>query len=115
MVRAKNTQRGKTKIAIIGFGSTDPAIEEARTRLSKQGVQTSYLRLRALPLADSVKDFIAAHKHVYVVELNTDAQLCQLIQLHVPELVMRIRACNHNDGLPVTARWITEAILEQER
>lgn len=103
------------KVAIIGFGSADPAIEEARTRLSKQGVQTSYLRLRALPLADSVKDFVAAHEHVYVVELNTDAQLCQLIKLHVPEHILRIRACNHSDGLPLTARWITEAILEQER
>jgi len=27
---------------------------------------------------------------------------------------MRLIPCNHSDGLPLTARWITEAILEKE-
>jgi 2-oxoglutarate ferredoxin oxidoreductase subunit alpha len=103
------------EVALIGFGSADPAIEEARARLAKQGLRTSYLRLRALPLAESVKSFVAAHRRVYVIELNTDAQMCQLLRLHAPEHATRLVACNHSDGLPLTARWITEAILEKER
>jgi 2-oxoglutarate ferredoxin oxidoreductase subunit alpha len=103
------------EVAILGFGSTDPAIEEARARLNQQGLKTSYLRLRALPLADSVKNFVAAHPRVYVVEMNTDAQMCQLLRLHVPEHATRLIPCPHSDGLPLTARWITETILEKER
>ncbi len=102
------------EVALIGFGSADPAIKETRIRLEKQGLKTSYLRLRALPPTDSVREFIAAHRRVYVVELNTDAQLLQLLRLHAPEHAARLIACNHSDGLPLTARWITEAILEKE-
>jgi 2-oxoglutarate ferredoxin oxidoreductase subunit alpha len=102
------------EVAIIGFGSADPAIEEARTRLVKQGIKTSSLRLRALPLANSVQDFVAAHQRVYVLELNTDAQMLQLLRLHTPEHAARLIACNHSDGLPLTARWITEAVLKLE-
>ena len=104
---------GKT-IAIIGYGSTDPSIDEARHMLMQKGVKTSYLRLRALPLADSARDFIAAHKRSYVVELNSDAQMCQLLRLHAPELATSIKPCNHNDGMPLTAAWITAALLEKE-
>jgi len=100
--------------AIISFGSAHPAVEETRARLARQGIKASYLRLRALPLADSVKDFVAAHQRVYVVELNTDAQMLQFLRLHVPEHAARLIACNHSDGLPLTARWITDAILEKE-
>lgn len=103
------------EIAIIGFGSTDPAIVEARDMLAAKGIKTSYMRLRALPLANSVKDFVAAHQRVYVVELTTDAQLHQLLTVHVPDKATRLRTCNHNDGMPLTARWIAEAILEKEK
>lgn len=102
------------EIAFISYGSADPAIIEARARLEQQGVKTSYLRLRALPLANSVKDFIAAHKRTYVVELNYDAQMLQLLRLHAPELAMHLKACNLCDGLPLSARWITETIMAQE-
>lgn len=102
------------EVAIISYGSADPAVEEARARLAKAGVKTSYLRVRALPLTESVKDFIAAYPRVYVVELNTDGQMCQLVRLHAPDLAGRVRACHHSDGLPLTARWITEAILRLE-
>jgi 2-oxoglutarate ferredoxin oxidoreductase subunit alpha len=84
---------------------------EARNRLEQAGVATSYLRLRALPLSESVKEFVAAHAKIYVIEMNTDAQMCQLVRLHVPEHAARILPLNHNDGLPLTARWITEHVM----
>ncbi len=102
------------EIAIISYGSADPAVVETRARLERDGIKVSYLRLRALPIADSVKDFIAAHQRVYVVELNTDAQMLQLLRLHTPEHAARLIACNWGDGLPLTARWITNAIKTQE-
>lgn len=102
------------EIGIVGYGSTHPAIVEARNRLAARGIMTSYMRLRSLPLAESVGDFIRAHDRVYVVELNSDAQMLQLLRLDTPELAGRIVPLNHNDGLPLTARWITEAMEKME-
>lgn len=96
------------EIGIISFGSNDPAIVEARSRLAQAGVRASYMRLRALPLTETVRRFVAAHKQVFVVEMNSDAQMCQLLRLHVPERAVDIKAANHSDGLPLTARWVSE-------
>ncbi len=101
-------------IGLIGYGSTDPAIVEARSRLAAKGVKTSYLRLRALPLSESVESFVRAHDRVYLVELNTDAQMTQLVRLDTPELAAKVIPLNHNDGLPLTARWIVDALEKME-
>lgn len=101
-------QAAGAEVGIISYGSNDPAIVEARARLEQAGLRTSYLRLRALPLTETVRGFIAAHKQVFVVEMNSDAQMCQLLRLHVPERAADIRPANHSDGLPLTARWVTE-------
>ncbi len=102
------------EIGIIGYGSTDPAIVEARTLLAKKGIKTSYMRVRALPLSESVSSFIRAHDRVYVVEMNTDAQMAQLLRLDTPDLAARISQLNKNDGLPLTARWISESLQKME-
>jgi 2-oxoglutarate/2-oxoacid ferredoxin oxidoreductase subunit alpha len=102
------------EVGIISFGSADPSVAEARAMLEAQGLKTSYLRLRALPLNQVTADFIAAHKRIYVVELNTDAQMCQLLRLHAPEYATRVQPANHNDGMPLTAKWITSTILKKE-
>lgn len=103
------------QIGIIAYGSTDPAIHEARDRLRTLGITSSYLRIRALPLEETLRAFIAKHERVYVVELNQDGQMHQLIQLHVPEHAMQIRSVCICDGLPMSARFVTEAITKQER
>ncbi len=101
-------------VGILSYGSADMPIAEARHQLAEKGLQTSYLRVRALPLAEEVRAFVQAHQRVYVVELNTDAQMCQLVRLHVPEVAAHVIPCNHSDGLPLTANWISTAILEKE-
>ena len=98
------------EVGIVSFGSNHPAVVEARARLAGAGLATSYLRLRALPLTDAVRDFVAAHRRVYVIEMNSDAQMCQLLRLHVPEHAPQILPANHSDGMPLTARWITEFV-----
>jgi 2-oxoglutarate ferredoxin oxidoreductase subunit alpha len=104
------------KVGIIAYGSTDPAIVEARDRLRNQyGLDTSYLRLRALPLSDEVKQFVAAHDRVYVIELNSDGQMHQLLQLHTPEHATKLLSIAHNDGLPLTPRFVSEQIKEMEQ
>ncbi len=102
------------KIGIIAYGSTDAAVQEGRDRLKKEGVATSYMRLRALPLTESVRDFVAAHDHVYVIELNQDGQMHQLVQLHAPDFASKVRSARICNGLPLSARFVVEAITEQE-
>lgn len=103
------------EIGIIGVGTAEPAIEEARDRLREQGIETSYLRVRALPLEDTLTDFVSKHKRVYVVELNVEGQMRSLIRLFLPERSIDIRSACHCDGLPLTADWVANAIQEQER
>jgi 2-oxoglutarate ferredoxin oxidoreductase subunit alpha len=103
-----------SEIGLIGYGSTESAIQEARARLAQQGVATDFMRIRAVPFNDSVADFVRQHERVYVVEMNTDAQMRQLLQLELPDQATKLQALNLNDGLPLTARWIMEALLNQE-
>ena len=105
----------QARVGIISYGSADPPVVEARDRLAAEGLETSYLRVRALPLGPEVADFVAAHDHVYVVELNFDGQMCSLVRLHLPEHAAQVRSVAHCDGLPLTARFVTEAILTKER
>jgi 2-oxoglutarate/2-oxoacid ferredoxin oxidoreductase subunit alpha len=102
-------------IGIIAYGSTDAAVLEARDRLAAQGITTSYLRVRALPLGDATTQFVARYDRIYVVEMNQDGQMQQLVQLHMPERAASIRSARNNNGLPMSARFITEAILKQEQ
>jgi 2-oxoglutarate ferredoxin oxidoreductase subunit alpha len=109
-------EREGAKIGIIAFGTADPAIVESRDRLrNNHGIETSYIRLRALPLGDEAAEFIAKYDRLYVVELNTDAQLHQLLQLHTPEHAVKLISVAYNDGLPLTPRYVTERIHELEQ
>ena len=101
-------------IGFIGFGSTDPAIIEARDRLAPFGVESSYLRIRALPISLTLLDFITSHDRVYVVEMNIEGQLHKLIQIQYPELATKLCSLAHCDGLPLTATWIVNQTLEKE-
>ncbi len=101
-------------IGIIAYGTTEPALREARDRLAAAGTPTSFMRLRALPLNDDAGAFIAAHDRCYVVELNRDGQMHTILSAELPGLATRLVPLAHLDGMPLTARWVVEAILAQE-
>ena len=98
------------KIGIISVGSADPAVEEARAHLAKDGLPTDYLRVRAVPFTEEVEQFIRDHERVYVVELNRDGQLRQLLLMNMPEELAHKTAQSGrtSDGMPLSARWVKE-------
>ena len=98
------------EIGIISVGSNDAGIAEARARLAKAGVKTSYLRLRALPINEAVSDFVAKYAKVHVIENNFDGQLHTILSSELPEYATRLVKTAKCDGLPLSARWITEQI-----
>jgi 2-oxoglutarate ferredoxin oxidoreductase subunit alpha len=108
-----HTMKG-ARVAILAFGSTDPAIQEARDRLADLGVPSDYLRLRALPISDEVLDFLRNHERVYVVEMNRDGQLRQILSTEITGCETTLVSLAHNDGLALTAAWIQAAIMVEE-
>lgn len=102
------------RIGIIATGSVHPAVVEARDILGKQGIPTDYLRVRALPLADEVRDFLASHDQVFVVEVNRDGQLFDLITMRYPAESCRMIKLAHMDGMPLTAKWIVNHVSGNE-
>ncbi len=109
------TTQADAKIGLISYGSNDPAVVEAMDRLSEQNVNSGYLRVRALPFTAEVEAFIHKYERIYVIENNYNGQMAQLLRMDYPALATRIVSLANCDGLPLTARWITESVLEQEQ
>lgn len=102
-------------LGILAYGSSHHAVVEARDILAAGGLATDYLRLRALPVASSVADFVAGHSRVYVVEQNRDGQMQQILQVELgAQLAARLVSIRHYDGLPLFAADLVEAIRQQE-
>jgi 2-oxoglutarate ferredoxin oxidoreductase subunit alpha len=102
-----------TRLGVIYFGSTSPAMHEALDALERDGVELDALRLRAFPFAEEVYDFIAEHEQVFVVEQNRDAQLRMLLVNEGTADPSRLISVLHFDGTPVTARFIIGEIAEK--
>ena len=101
-------------IGVIAFGSTEPAVQEARFHLAQAGIKTDFMRIRAIPFTQEVTDFVRDHEKVYVVEMNRDGQLHQLLSLEYSAQCVKLISLAHLDGLPLTARWVEEAIKAKE-
>lgn len=99
-----------TKLGAIYYGSTSPAMTEARDRLAEQGIALDLLRVRGFPFHDDVRAFIDAHATVFVVEQNRDAQLRTLLVNELDLDPARLQRVLHYDGTPITARFIVGAI-----
>jgi len=107
-------ERGRP-CAILAYGTTHHAVVEARDRLRAAGVDTDYLRVRALPFSAEVADFIGRHERVYVVEQNRDGQVYGLLRSELPgTLADRLRSIRHYNGMPIDASVIIDPLIEAE-
>ena len=97
--------------AILAMGSSHAACVEARDRLAAQNVALNYCRVRAFPFSDSVREFIARHDVVYVVEQNRDAQLRTLLMLDSEADPVKLKPLLHYDGMPLNAGFVVTRVL----
>ncbi|MDO8439625.1 MAG: 2-oxoacid:acceptor oxidoreductase subunit alpha, partial [Polaromonas sp.] len=102
----------KTRLGVIYFGSTSPAMNEALDVLSEAGIHLDALRLRAFPFPAIVAQFLAEHEKVFVVEQNRDAQMHSLLVNELDVDPARLVRVLHYDGTPITARFITGVITQ---
>jgi 2-oxoglutarate/2-oxoacid ferredoxin oxidoreductase subunit alpha len=105
------TKPGAT-IGVIGYGSTEAAILEAIHQLeTEHGIQTDFLRVRALPFTQEVADFVTKYDQILVVEQNRDGQLKQLLTVEYPNQAPNLKSVAFGDGMPASAKWVREGIL----
>ena len=107
--------KSDAEIGIIGMGSTHDAMIEAQDLLAEMGIQADYMRVRALPASIAVREFIASHARNYVVELNRDGQLKQILSLEISEYSEKLISISEIGGLPLTAAWTAESIYLKEK
>ena len=101
-----------TRLGAIYFGSTSPAMDEAEEMLGERGIHLDLLRVRGFPFHNDVRNFIAEHDQVFVVEQNRDGQLRTLLVNELEIDPAKLTRVLHFDGTPITARFITDAIAD---
>ena len=103
-----------TKDGMIYFGTTTASAEEALDILSDKGMLIDALRVRGFPFNSGVEEFIEQHDRVFIVEQNRDAQLRSMLINECEIDPQKLKPLLCYDGLPVTARWIVDAVLSSD-
>jgi 2-oxoglutarate ferredoxin oxidoreductase subunit alpha len=88
-------------------------MKETMDRLEAHDFYLDTMRIRAFPSHKDVEDFIASHEKIFLVEQNRDAQLKTLLVNECEINPRKIISILHYDGTPITALFITSAILNQ--
>ena len=100
-------------VTLIGWGSTDGTIREARALLAEQGITANQLQIRWLvPLhGDEIVRILGKAKHTIIVENNFSGQFARYLRSEtsfVPNGNIR-----KYDGEPFMPHHIAEAVREQ--
>lgn len=99
-------------VGVIGYGSTEAAILEAQYQLdTEHGIKSDFLRVRALPFSKEVDAFLAKYNQIFVVEMNRDGQMNQILLTEYPQFAVNFKSVAFGDGMPASAKWVREGIL----
>jgi 2-oxoglutarate/2-oxoacid ferredoxin oxidoreductase subunit alpha len=104
-----------SEIGLVSIGSCDGAIHEAMDVLKAEGVGVDYMRVRAFPFTEDVERFLSAHKLLFVVEQNRDAQFKSLLTLETKVEKSKLRSLLSYDGLPISSKFIVDGVLAEVR
>jgi 2-oxoglutarate ferredoxin oxidoreductase subunit alpha len=106
-----HTMKGAT-VGIIAYGSTEAAVLEARHQLNTEhGIKSDFLRIRALPFTKEVDKFLAKYDQIFVVEMNRDGQMDQILKTEYAQFAPKFKSVAFGDGMPASAKWVREGIL----
>ena len=100
----------RTRVGVLHYGSTAPAMDEAQALLARDGLHVDTLRIRAFPLALEIAEFVRDHEQVFVVEQNRDAQMRTLLTTDLGIAPAQLTSILHFSGMPITARFIVREI-----
>jgi 2-oxoglutarate ferredoxin oxidoreductase subunit alpha len=71
------------------------------------------MRVRSFPFSEDVERFLAAHRLLFVVEQNRDAQFRSLLTLETPVEKSKLRSLLHYSGLPISSSFIVDGVLAE--
>jgi 2-oxoglutarate ferredoxin oxidoreductase subunit alpha len=60
-----------------------------------------------------VEAFLAAHRTIFVIEQNRDAQLKSLLTLETPVEKSKLRSILHYSGLSISSQVIVDGVLAE--
>ncbi len=100
----------QSEIGVIYFGTSTYAAEEAVKLLNEQGILLDAMRVKAFPFGAKFADFINAHKKVFVIEQNRDAQFKSLMMIELGVNPEKLVSVLNYDGTPITGNFIFEQI-----
>ena len=101
------------QVTLIGWGSTDGVIEEARELLADEGIIANQLQIRWLvPLhGDAIVEILKSSKHTIIVENNFSGQFARYLRSETSFVANgHIRKY---DGEPFMPHHIVEAVKDQ--
>ena len=104
---------GNREVGLVAVGSTDGAAREAMHILARRGVEVDYMRIRAFPFGKDVEAFLTAHRTVFVIEQNRDAQLRSLLTIETPVEKSKLRSILHYSGLSISSQVIVDGVMAE--
>ena len=98
------------EVGLVTVGGCDAAVREAADMLRAQGLATDVMRIRAFPFGEEVREFIAEHEHVFVIEQNRDGQLRSLLAIELGFARDSMNPILDYGGMPLTAKVVVDAV-----
>ncbi len=89
--------------AVVFFGTSTSAAEEAIEMLAEDGIELDAMRVRAFPFGRAFREFVETHDRVFVIEQNRDAQFRSLMMIELGTDPAKIVSVLNYDGMPITA------------
>ncbi len=105
-----NAAENASEYGVIYFGTSTYAAEEAVKLLNEQEISLDTMRVKAFPFGAKFADFINAHKKIFVIEQNRDAQFKSLMMIELGVNPEKLISILNYDGTPITADNIFEQI-----
>jgi 2-oxoglutarate ferredoxin oxidoreductase subunit alpha len=104
----------EAKIGVIGWGSTEGAIREARLLAEERGILFRHLQPKVLsPLPErQVRNFLSGLKQVIMVEENYTGQFAHFIKAKFGIKPIEIHKC---EGVPITPEEVFNGVEKVER
>ncbi|WP_420583229.1 2-oxoacid:acceptor oxidoreductase subunit alpha [Reichenbachiella sp.] len=100
----------KSKLLVIGWGSTYGAIESAIIDLGEEGYDIAHIHLRMIhPLPSNLGEILRHFEQIIVPEMNNG----QLVMVLRNKFLLPLKSVTKIKGVPFTVQEIKEAILNQ--
>ena len=98
------------KMAIVTVGGCHGACVEAMDRMSEEGLEHDFMRVRGFPFSDEVREFLESHETNFIVEQNRDGQLRSLLMLETGVAGTKLQSVRYYAGYPLSAHHVIAAV-----